>query len=199
MRHLRGWSVIVFMAACAPLPGGPSPTEPSATGAAGSGAGLESRAPLVHDTRKYAKPSDAELRARLNSTQYAVTQHEKTEAPYRNAYWDNHEAGLYVDIVTGEPLFLSIDKYDSHTGWPSFTRPLAPERLVERPDDNLPYRRTEVRSILGDSHLGHVFNDGPPPIGLRYCLNSAALKFIPLTDLEAQGYGAYRPLFGDAR
>jgi peptide methionine sulfoxide reductase msrA/msrB len=150
---------------------------------------------LAKPTATYVKPSDSELRQRLTPMQYKVTQQDETEQPYRNEYWDNHAAGLYVDIVTGQPLFVSVDKYDSKTGWPSFTRPIAPGSMVERPDYKLGYLRREVRSTGGDSHLGHIFEDGPRPAGLRYCINSAALRFIPLGDLEAQGYGSYRSRF----
>ncbi|NVB82751.1 MAG: peptide-methionine (R)-S-oxide reductase MsrB, partial [Kofleriaceae bacterium] len=133
------------------------------------------------------------LRKELTHVQYAVTQKNDTEVPFHNAYWNNHAPGIYVDVVTGEPLFSSTDKFDSRTGWPSFSRPLAP--VVEKRDTSHGMTRVEVRSKLGDSHLGHLFDDGPEPTGLRYCINSASLRFVPAAQLEAQGYGEYAKLF----
>lgn len=140
---------------------------------------------------------DAELREKLTPMQYNVTQREGTEAPFANEYWNEHRDGIYVDVVSGEPLFSSRDKYDSGTGWPSFTRPLRDEFVTTREDHKLFSTRTEVRSTASDSHLGHVFPDGPKPTGQRFCMNSAALRFVPREDLGAEGYGEYAALFGD--
>jgi peptide methionine sulfoxide reductase msrA/msrB len=145
--------------------------------------------------REYTKPSDAELKKKLSPMQYTVTQREGTEPPFHNEYWDNHEAGIYVDIVTGEPLFSSLDKYESGTGWPSFTKPLEPANVTTKTDRQFGIVRTEVRSTHGNSHLGHVFDDGPRPTGQRYCMNSASMRFIPVAKLQAEGYGEYLRLF----
>ena len=144
----------------------------------------------------FEKPDQATLKSMLTEEQYYVTQEDGTERAFENIYWNNKEPGIYVDIVSGEPLFSSIDKYDSKTGWPSFTKPLAHKNIVLKDDSSFFITRIEVRSKLGDSHLGHVFDDGPAPTGKRYCINSASLKFIPVNELQAKGYGEFLPLFG---
>jgi methionine-R-sulfoxide reductase len=147
----------------------------------------------------YKKPSDEELKQKLSATQYQVTQHDGTERPFSNAYWDNHEPGIYVDVVSGEPLFSSHDKFDSGTGWPSFTRPLVEDNVKTKTDSSHGMTRTEVRSAHGDSHLGHLFPDGPRPTGMRYCMNSASMRFIPADKLAEEGYGEFAALFDGAK
>ena len=158
-----------------------------------TGKGVERTQP-----EEFGVPPDNELRRQLTQEQYNVTRENGTETPFRNAYWDNHKPGIYVDIITNEPLFSSLDKFDSGTGWPSFTKPIAPGHVVEKPDTSHNMVRTEVRAKKSDSHLGHIFDDGPPPSKLRYCVNSAAMRFVPAEKLREEGFLEFLPMFQQA-